>query len=50
MVEIEDEELEELKAEVKRLRERLEEVADEWATLGKIPDTPHGKRRWVEGD
>ena len=31
------------------MRERIGEVANEWAELGKIPNTPQAKRDWIEG-
>ena len=31
------------------IRERIAEVADEWAELGKIPNTPQAKRDWIDG-
>lgn len=31
-------------------RERLEEVADQWAAQGRIHNTPHAKAQWINGN
>jgi hypothetical protein len=47
---IDEEELADLKADNRRLREVLAEYADWLGEHGCIPNTPAGKRAWMDGE
>lgn len=49
MADIDDELLAECREENARLRELCEDSAEVFAELGYIPNTPAGRRGWIEG-
>ena len=49
-VTIDEDELKDLKEDNSRLRQRLDQLADEQAELGRIHNTPQAKRDWIYRD